>query len=603
MNRQTSSSRESGRVAGIAGAMALGSAQGQHAGQPASTAAGAAADRTSGRPTHARNRRFRASASRLASTTPARPLAGSSSSATWRSPTLSGHGRQLQLPELRLRLPGPARVPRQFQRIQLLQRRGSAQAAVARLDAVSRRPGRRLGVRQAALHVGGAGFGPCRLRRAGRHGDCQPGTLPRRSYFRHQRHREAEADCRRADLPRLAHAHARREPEDKDNIYIYGSGTSGVRSGDELEGCSGGSPTEDPNTALFSIDVIQVPLKAPETAKIVNRPRIFADPPPARLRPVEGRRARRRHAAHEHDEPVPRHHDVSGAGAGGRRLFRQRHPARHLGSRASEAARRGHRQDLRVLAFGDLQQRRDQGPVQRRVGRRHRAALPQYGSAHLGRRRGLRHRRQEARVRRLLQDAGAADGSENCVAHNGSIVPVPGRDIMVQAWYQGGLSMFDFTDSKHPVEIAYFDRGPIYAAKLLIGGYWSTYYYNGYIYGSEIFRGLDIFKPRDRSALAERDRRGRAREVGRAERAAPAADHVAGELRRGEGVPGSARAQQGHTAARAEACGAAMDRAEKSTEAARTAAVSQLGQFATQLDADAGKATGIDAKRPRARPR
>jgi hypothetical protein len=83
---------------------------------------------------------------------------------------------------------------------------------------------------------------------------------------------------------------------------------------------------------------------------------------------------------------------------------------------------------------------------------------------------------------------------ENCVAHNGSLIPVPGRDIMAQAWYQGGVSIFDFTDPAHPREIAYFDRGPIDSTKLVIGGYWSAYYWNGYIYGSEIARGLDVFK-------------------------------------------------------------------------------------------------------------
>src|SRR5262245_19872345 len=83
---------------------------------------------------------------------------------------------------------------------------------------------------------------------------------------------------------------------------------------------------------------------------------------------------------------------------------------------------------------------------------------------------------------------------ENCVAHNGSIIPVPGRDIMAQAWYQGGISVFDFTDSAHPVEIAFFDRGPIDAKQLITGGYWSTYWYNGNIYGTEIARGLDVFR-------------------------------------------------------------------------------------------------------------
>ena len=83
---------------------------------------------------------------------------------------------------------------------------------------------------------------------------------------------------------------------------------------------------------------------------------------------------------------------------------------------------------------------------------------------------------------------------ENCVAHNGSIIPVPGRDIKGQAWYQGGLSVFDFTDPANAVEIAYFDRGPVYSEEMVSGGYWSTYWYNGHIYGAEIARGFDVFK-------------------------------------------------------------------------------------------------------------
>ena len=88
----------------------------------------------------------------------------------------------------------------------------------------------------------------------------------------------------------------------------------------------------------------------------------------------------------------------------------------------------------------------------------------------------------------------AQTDTENCVAHNGSLVPVPGRDIEVQAWYQGGISVMDFTDAAHPYEIAYFDRGPIDPKILILGGDWSGYWYNGYIYGSEIARGLDVFE-------------------------------------------------------------------------------------------------------------
>ena len=84
--------------------------------------------------------------------------------------------------------------------------------------------------------------------------------------------------------------------------------------------------------------------------------------------------------------------------------------------------------------------------------------------------------------------------TENCVAHNGSIIPVPGRDIFVQAWYQGGISIVDFTDSENPFEIAYFDRGPVLEDELITGGYWSVYYYEGNIYATEITRGLDVFK-------------------------------------------------------------------------------------------------------------
>ena len=94
---------------------------------------------------------------------------------------------------------------------------------------------------------------------------------------------------------------------------------------------------------------------------------------------------------------------------------------------------------------------------------------------------------------------------ENCVAHNGAIVPVPGRDIFVQAWYQGGMSVIDFTDSSNPQEIAYFDRGPIDAEQLVTGGYWSTYWYKGQIYATEIVRGLDVFKLNESEYLSRNE--------------------------------------------------------------------------------------------------
>jgi hypothetical protein len=87
--------------------------------------------------------------------------------------------------------------------------------------------------------------------------------------------------------------------------------------------------------------------------------------------------------------------------------------------------------------------------------------------------------------------------TENCVAHNGSLIPVEGRDVMVQAWYQGGISVWDFTDSANPVEIAYWDRGPLSNERLVLGGSWSAYWYNGAIYSSDIQKGLDVLRVTD----------------------------------------------------------------------------------------------------------
>jgi len=99
----------------------------------------------------------------------------------------------------------------------------------------------------------------------------------------------------------------------------------------------------------------------------------------------------------------------------------------------------------------------------------------------------------------------AQTSAENCVAHNGNLIPVPGRDIMVQGWYQGGISVFDFTDPAHPVEIAYFDRGPMDSTKLEMAGSWSAYWYNGYIYSSEIARGLDVLELQPNALLTQNE--------------------------------------------------------------------------------------------------
>jgi hypothetical protein len=94
--------------------------------------------------------------------------------------------------------------------------------------------------------------------------------------------------------------------------------------------------------------------------------------------------------------------------------------------------------------------------------------------------------------------------TENCVAHNGSLIPVKGRDVMVQAWYQGGISVFDFTDSENPRELAWFDRGPLSEETLLLGGSWSAYYYNGYVYSNDIQQGFDVLEITDKSLKKNR---------------------------------------------------------------------------------------------------
>jgi hypothetical protein len=195
----------------------------------------------------------------------------------------------------------------------------------------------------------------------------------------------------------------------------------------------------------------------------------------------------------------------------------------------------------------------------------------------------------------------AQSDTENCVAHNGALIPVPGRDIMAQAWYQGGVSVFDFTDAAHPVEIAYFDRGPIDAKVLITGGYWSTYWYNGQIYGSEIARGIDVFKlvPTEHLSQNEIDAATQVRieELNTQQQMKitwPASTAVAlayvDQLTRTRGIQPE----------RARAVKTALDRADGlrgGSDRNAAAAVEQLEALARQTETDAASATGRDAMR------
>jgi hypothetical protein len=186
---------------------------------------------------------------------------------------------------------------------------------------------------------------------------------------------------------------------------------------------------------------------------------------------------------------------------------------------------------------------------------------------------------------------------ENCVAHNGSLVPVPGRDIMVQGWYQGGVSVFDFTDSAKPVEIAFFDRGPISATELITGGFWSAYWYNGRIYGSEIARGIDVFKLTPSEFLTQN-------EIDAAASVRADLENVQDQTR----IVWPANAAvalayidqlnrtKGMSPDRAKAVGAAMTRAEQIHGKNKDTAA-QLDALAAQVEKDASAATGRDADR------
>lgn len=284
------------------------------------------------------------------------------------------------------------------------------------------------------------------------------------------------------------------DPKDSANVYVYGSGTSGARAAEELDGCSGKDPKEDPQTALFSIDVIKVPLARPQDAKIVARPRIFAD----EKGNIAGLWMGGDHGAGTQKTAVTNQcHDITvfpevglaaGACSGNGILLDISDPAspKRLDAVADDNFAYWHsatfNNDGTKVVFTD-----EWGGGMRP--RCLASDLPNWGANAIF---DIVDRKLVFRSYYKLPAPQTA--TENCVAHNGSLVPVPGRDLMVQAWYQGGVSVMDFTDSAHPKEIAFFDRGPLDEKNLITGGYWSAYWFNGNVYGSEMSRGLDVFR-------------------------------------------------------------------------------------------------------------
>ncbi len=297
------------------------------------------------------------------------------------------------------------------------------------------------------------------------------------------------------------------DPNDKDNVYIYVSGTSFVRQPEELSGCSGEKPDKDPNTALFRIEVIKVPVAAPQDAKVVSSPRVFID---ARTGAMNGLNNGGTHGGKDADKPrdTDQCHDITvysaiglaaGACSGNGILLDIKdpiHPKRvdavndpnysywHSASFSNDGSK---------VVFTD-----EWGGG---LGARCRPTDPnKWGADAI-----FQLKDNKLSFANYYKLPSAQGDTENCVAHNGSLIPVPGRDIEVQAWYQGGISIMDFTDTTHPFEIAYFDRGPIDPKVLVLGGDWSAYWYNGYIYGSEIARGLDVFELTPTSFLTQNE--------------------------------------------------------------------------------------------------
>ena len=399
------------------------------------------------------------------------------------------------------------------------------------------------------------------------------------------------------------------DPNDKDNIYIYVSGTAGIRSADEKAGCV--NDPAAPNTSSFGIDVIKVPLAHPEQAAVVNHSYIFADDNTGQIASLHGRR---QGTGEPSPNPTAGCHDVTsypfaallGGACAGNGLLLDTHNVTHpkrLDDVADAAFAFWHsatfNNDATKLLFSD-----------------------EWGG-------GTQPMCQSIDPTMWGGDAvfdiqGSGDGrhlhfggyykmpawqtaTENCVAHNGSLVPVPGRDIMSQAFYQGGATVFDFTDAAHIKEIAYFDRGPIDANQLVVGGYWSVYYYNGYLYGSEIARGLDIFQLMPSEYLSQNE-----------------IDAAKLATREGCGAPDDFNVQcQPHykwpssfvvarayldqltrdkalTQERAGALSAAMKQVEDSTGAARIAAKTRLESLAAELAKDAAAAPARAAARMRA---
>ena len=277
-------------------------------------------------------------------------------------------------------------------------------------------------------------------------------------------------------------------------IIVYNSGTGSVRDEEEMEGCIGSIPGDE-RTALFRIDIIEIPIEDPSKSRIVSSPAVFADPDTGALGGLwvggdhgdDTQDTKRTDQCHD-ITVFPSANLAAGACSGNGILFDITDPynpkrldvVTDIGFAYWHSATFNN--DGTKVIFTD------------EWGGGGRARCRAWDPLDWGADAIYDIVDNKLEFRSHYKMPAPQLETENCVAHNGSIIPVPGRDIFVQAWYQGGISVMDFTDSANPEEIAYFDRGPIMKDTLITGGYWSAYFYNGYIYGTEITRGLDVFK-------------------------------------------------------------------------------------------------------------
>lgn len=404
--------------------------------------------------------------------------------------------------------------------------------------------------------------------------DCKPGGVPEpvsKERFRGVRVFDI-SDIRNPKLVanvqtcRGSHTHTVLEsPSDKENVYIYVSGSAGTRSPDELPGCVGVAPDKDPNSTLMRIEVIKVPLAHPEQAAIVNRANIFAG---LRVTPSHGEApediaaaAKAAAAARAAGQIVARTPTGSEIvlGSGFTKPLLDSIVRARGGSGnptgADSAALRANIDKIIAPFFGTPAKPGDPVSVNRQChditvypalglaggaceghgllldisdpvnpvrldavadsnfAYWHSATFNNDGTKILfsdewggggapkcratdkkewGSDAIFTIENRKLKFQSYYKLPAAQTENENCVAHNGSLIPIPGRDVMVQAWYQGGISVFDWTDPKHPQEIAFFDRGPVDSTRMAMGGSWSAYWYNGAIVSSEIARGLDV---------------------------------------------------------------------------------------------------------------